>query len=82
MKKISLALLMTAALVSPTMAHAATPTAKPTVKKAAGKEGTAKHEMTEATTGTGEEGSKTVAKAKTSVITKKATAKKATAKKK
>jgi pectate lyase len=62
-----------------TSAQAASPSAKPTIagaKKAAnGKEGTATHEMSEATTGTGEEGSKKVAKATTSVIKKKATAK-------
>jgi hypothetical protein len=68
-------------LVLGTTAQAATPTAKPTIagaKKhsvAKGKEGTATHEMSEAATGTGEEGSKPVAKSKTSVIKKKATAK-------
>ena len=62
-------------------AHAASPSAKPTIagaKKhtaAKGKEGKATHEMSEASTGTAEEGSKKVAKAKTSVIKKKAAAK-------
>jgi len=62
-------------------AHAASPSAKPTTagaKKhsgAKGKEGTATHEMSEVSTGTGEEGSKKVAKSTTSVIKKKATAK-------
>jgi len=64
-----------------TSAQAASPSAKPTLassKKPAvsgGKEGTATHEMSEASTGTGEEGTKKVAKAKTSVIKKKAAAK-------
>jgi hypothetical protein len=62
-------------------AQAASPSAKPSLagaKKhsaAKGKEGTATHEMSEAATGTGEEGSKPVTKAKSSVIKKKATAK-------
>jgi len=64
-----------------TTAQAATPKAKPTIaasKKptvAKGKEGTATHEMSEATSGTGEEGTKKVAKATKSVIVKKPTAK-------
>lgn len=65
-------------------AYAASPSAKPSIagsekhkgqKGAKGKEGTATHEMSEASTGTGEEGSKKVAKATTSVIKKKAAAK-------
>jgi hypothetical protein len=62
-------------------AQAASPSAKPTIagakkhKAAKGKEGTATHEMSEASTGTAEEGSQKVTKAKTSVIKKKARAK-------
>ena len=62
-------------------AHAASPSAKPTIAGAKkhsatkGKEGTATHEMSEASTGTAEEGSKKVAKAKTSVIKKRPTTK-------
>jgi hypothetical protein len=62
-------------------AQAASPSAKPTIAGAMkhtatkGKEGTATHEMSEASSGTGEEGSQKVAKAKTSVIKKKAAAK-------
>jgi len=62
-------------------AQAASPSAKPTIAGAKkhsatkGKEGTATHEMSEASAGTAEEGSKKVAKAKTSVIKKKAPAK-------
>jgi hypothetical protein len=58
-------------------AYAASPSAKPKVtpvKKATpahkAKEGTATHEMAEASTGSGEEGSKKVAKATKSVIKK------------
>ncbi len=62
-------------------AQAASPSAKPTIAGAMkhtatkGKEGTATHEMSEASTGTAEEGSKKVAKAKTSVIKKRPTTK-------
>jgi len=62
-------------------AQAASPSAKPTIAGAKkhsatkGKEGTATHEMSEASTGTAEEGSKKVAKAKTSVIKKRPTTK-------
>ena len=68
-------------LVLGNSAQAASPSAKPTIagaKKhtaAKGKEGTATHEMSEASSGTGEEGSQKIAKAKTSVIKKKAPAK-------
>ena len=74
MKKI-LAAALVLGVVIPTDSHAATTTKKPAVKVAAGKEGTATHEMSEATSGTGEEGTKKVAKAKTSVIKKKVTTK-------
>ena len=59
-------------------AQAATPTAKPTISSTkkptvtptkAAKEGTATHEMSEASTGTGEEGSKKVTKAITNPAT-------------
>ncbi len=80
-----LALSLILGLAIGSSAQAASPSAKPAVatkkkpavatkKKpavATAKEGTATHEMSEASTGTGEEGSQKVAKAKTSVIKKK-----------
>lgn len=67
-------------LVLGATAEAASPSAKPSAKPtlagakthtaAKGKEGTATHEMSEASTGTAEEGTKKVAKAKSSVIKK------------
>jgi hypothetical protein len=72
-----LALSLILGLAIGSSAQAASPSAKPTLaskKKpavATAKEGTATHEMSEASTGTGEEGSQKVAKAKTSVIKKK-----------
>jgi hypothetical protein len=75
MKKVLTAALVLGLLV-PTVSQAATtaPTAtKPAVKTVAGAEGTAKHETSEANTGTGEEGLKVTkgSKAKKSVIKKK-----------
>ena len=67
-------------LVLGTTAQAASPSAKPTLAGAKthavakGKEGTATHEMSEASTGTGEEGSKKVAKSKTTKKAAKASA--------
>ena len=67
-----------------TSAQAASPSAKPTLASSkkpsiagskSGGAGTATHEISEASSGTGEEGSKKVAKAKSSVIKKKPTAK-------
>jgi len=75
MKKI-LAVALVLGLVLPTVSHAAS-TKKPAVKTASGKEGTATHETSEANTGTAEEGTKKVAKSKTSVITKHSTKAKA-----
>lgn len=72
-------------LVLGATAEAASPSAKPTLAGAKthtvakGKEGTATHEMSEASTGTGEEGSKKVAKSTTSVIKKSKTTAKASA---
>ena len=75
--KTVLALSLTLGLGFAGAANAASPSAKPKVtpvKKAEpapkGKEGTATHEMAEASEGSGEEGSKKVAKATTSVIKK------------
>lgn len=77
-------LILALGLATGTVAQAASPSAKPhlagskkhtAAKGKAGKEGTATHEMSEASTGTAEEGSKKVAKSKTSVIKKKASAK-------
>ena len=72
-----LALSLILGLAVGTSAQAASPSAKPSLAKKpavagakAGKEGTATHEMSEAATGQGEEGSKKVAKATTSVIKK------------
>jgi hypothetical protein len=77
MKKI-LAAALVLGLALPTASHAATSTMKkPSVKNAAGAEGTAKHETSEAATGTAEEITKKVAKAKSSVIKKKTTKAKA-----
>jgi len=57
-------------------AYAASPSAKPKATPAPkAKEGTATHEMAEASNGSGEKGSKKVAKATTSVIKKKPVAK-------
>jgi hypothetical protein len=80
MKKI-FAIALVIGLVIPTVSHAANNPKKPVVKTASGKEGTATHETTEANTGTGEESTKKVAKAKTSVIKKKGTPKAPKAKK-
>ncbi len=73
MKKVIAAALVFG-LVIPTASHASTATKKPTVKMAAGTEGTAKHETSEANTGTAEK-TTVVKKAKQSVIKKKATKK-------
>ena len=70
MKKI-FAIALVLGLLVPTTSHAAAKPKKPVVKTASGKEGTATHETSEANSGTGEEGSKKVAKAKKSVIKKK-----------
>ena len=70
MKKI-FAMALVLGLVVPTTSHAAAKPKKPVVKTASGKEGTATHEMSEASEGTGEESTKKLVKAKTSVIKKK-----------
>ena len=68
-----LALSLILGLAIGTSAQAASPSAKPAKKPAVAtaKEGTATHEMSEAATGKGEEGTKKIAKATTSVIKKK-----------
>jgi hypothetical protein len=80
--KTFLALSLILGLGSAGSAYAASASPKPKatpVKKATpapkGKEGTATHEMSEASTGSGEEGSKKVTKATTSVIKKSPVAK-------
>lgn len=70
MKKI-FAIALVIGLVIPTTSYAASKPKKPVVKTAPAQEGTAMHETSEANSGTGEEGSKKVAKAKKSVIKKK-----------
>jgi len=74
MKKI-LAAALVLGLVIPTASYAASNAnakpKKPVVKTAPAQEGTAMHETSEANSGTGEEGTKKVAKAKKSVIKKK-----------
>jgi hypothetical protein len=77
-----LALSLILGLAIGSSAQAASPSAKPSLAKKpavagakAGKEGSATHEMSEAATGEGEEGTKKIAKATTSVIKKKPTPK-------